>query len=421
MDTIVIGGGPAGLTAAILIKRGDPQRNVVVLEGHRQLGGRAATDNRNGHLVNQGPHALYLGGAATEVLRRIGIDPAGGPAPTRGAFARYRGRSEVLPTGVSSLLRSSMLSPGEKVSLGRTLAGLARIDSTTFAGVSAAEWIDSVASSTTARELLGALVRLSTYSADLESLSAQVAVSQLQLSGKGVRYLDRGWSTMVDALAQCAATLGVVVETGSPVRHAEPDRGRWVVHTDDAEIGADAVVLAGLSPHTAARLSGSEALHDFASRAEVVTAACLDVGLVAAPRPERAFMLGIDEPTYFSLHSRAADLGSGDVLHALRYGGPPDDGDDVRTDLERIVEEMQPGWRSAAETTRFLPRAVVIHALATAAAGGYAGRPDVVVQDAPGVYLAGDWVGARGHLLDASMASATAAAQALAESGIGVG
>ena len=82
---------------------------------------------------------------------------------------------------------------------------------------------------------------------------------------------------------------------------------------------------------------------------------------------------------------------------------------------------MQPCWRSAAETTRFLPRAVVIHALATAAAGGYAGRPDVVVQDAPGVYLAGDWVGARGHLLDASMASATAAAQALAESGIGVG
>ena len=47
----------------------------------------------------------------------------------------------------------------------------------------------------------------------------------------------------------------------------------------------------------------------------------------------------------------------------------------------------------------------------TAAAGGFAGRPPVAVDGAPGLYLAGDWVGDEGFQLDASLASAAAAAR----------
>ncbi len=52
----------------------------------------------------------------------------------------------------------------------------------------------------------------------------------------------------------------------------------------------------------------------------------------------------------------------------------------------------------------------VVGALAVAAHGGLRGRPGVDASGVPGVFLAGDWVGPTGHLLDAVMASAEAAA-----------
>ena len=62
---------------------------------------------------------------------------------------------------------------------------------------------------------------------------------------------------------------------------------------------------------------------------------------------------------------------------------------------------------------RFLPELVVAHALPEAAFGGTRGRPGPDVPDVPGLYVAGDWVGAEGLLADASLASARAAASAI--------
>jgi uncharacterized protein with NAD-binding domain and iron-sulfur cluster len=62
---------------------------------------------------------------------------------------------------------------------------------------------------------------------------------------------------------------------------------------------------------------------------------------------------------------------------------------------------------------QYLPRIEAIGALPTASSGGFAGRPDT---EAPGVYnlyLAGDWVGPEGFLVDASVASARRAARLL--------
>ena len=47
------------------------------------------------------------------------------------------------------------------------------------------------------------------------------------------------------------------------------------------------------------------------------------------------------------------------------------------------------------------------------AAGGLPGRPRPEVPEAPGLYLAGDWVGSEGMLADASLASARSAARAI--------
>ena len=53
---------------------------------------------------------------------------------------------------------------------------------------------------------------------------------------------------------------------------------------------------------------------------------------------------------------------------------------------------------------------VAVSAIATAASGGLSGRPGIDRGD--GLYLAGDWVGEEGWLVDAALASGAAAAAA---------
>jgi NADH dehydrogenase FAD-containing subunit len=77
---------------------------------------------------------------------------------------------------------------------------------------------------------------------------------------------------------------------------------------------------------------------------------------------------------------------------------------------------VQPGWREVVAHTRFLPSITVSNALVTAARGGTSGRPTASVPGFDNLYVAGDWVGAEGMLLDAAVASAHHAALALLQS-----
>jgi hypothetical protein len=60
---------------------------------------------------------------------------------------------------------------------------------------------------------------------------------------------------------------------------------------------------------------------------------------------------------------------------------------------------------------RYLPSMTVMNAIPLAASGGLKGRAPVEVRDIAGLFLAGDWVGARGTLANASVASAAHAAR----------
>jgi hypothetical protein len=53
---------------------------------------------------------------------------------------------------------------------------------------------------------------------------------------------------------------------------------------------------------------------------------------------------------------------------------------------------------------------VVSNGLVTAVRGGTPGRPGPAVPDASRLYVVGDWVGPKGMLVDASLASARLAA-----------
>jgi phytoene dehydrogenase-like protein len=130
----------------------------------------------------------------------------------------------------------------------------------------------------------------------------------------------------------------------------------------------------------------------------------------------------LDRPrfqTVQSLFTKIAPQG-GALIHTIKYldpAHPTDPGEDER-DLEDLLDTLQPGWRDVLVKRIYLPRIESISMLPTPNVGGFAGRPDPQVPDIAGLYLAGDWIGAEGYLVDASMASARRVARLLLRGGL---
>ena len=412
---VVIGGGLAGLAAAAYAARAG--RHVTVLEKATELGGRAATHEKKGYSLNIGPHALYRGGEAEHVLGELGVQtPGAPPANSGGSYAIDGNKLHALPTGPVSLLTSSLLPLGGKIELARLLASLGSLNVASLADTSFEAFLAERVHAPEARNVIRAMIRLSTYSSDLERLAADAAISQFQIATtRGVIYLHGGWQTLVQGLAEVAKARGAAfvanAKAVSVVR--EDGRVRAVRLADGAEIPADVVIIAASPALASSLLPDVPALAAWSAAAIPVTAACLDVALSRLPAPRNTFALGIDRPLYFSVHSTSARLApeGGAVVHVARYGATDDPRASER-ELEGVLERLQPGARGLVVERRFLPSITVAHDFPQAARGGARGRPGPVVPGAPGVFVAGDWVGHAGMLADASLASGRAAALA---------
>ena len=101
-NVVVIGGGLAGLVAANVVA--DASAGVTVLDRRSSVGGRARTEERDGYLLNQEPHALYVGGTAARILDHLEIPLNGSPPGQRRTLAVSDGRIDPLPDGLGSLL-----------------------------------------------------------------------------------------------------------------------------------------------------------------------------------------------------------------------------------------------------------------------------------------------------------------------------
>ncbi len=372
MDTVtVIGGGPAGLVAAATLA----EAGVVttLLEAKASVGGRAASEREQGFDLNQGPHALYVGSCAMRELKRLGVDPP-----------RW---NPVSPS------RSLVLREGKAIRPVRgwgALAKLARADAPPE--LSAREWIELTVPAAH-RDLAAALVRVSTFVADHDALPADVARAQLRLAAwPGVRYLIGGWQWMVDALASQAEHRGATLHRRSAVRALERSGDRWTVTTDEREYVSDAVIVAAGLPAAFGKLV--DGLDAPGPPAEV---SVLDLGLRTLPR-RATFAFGADEPTYYSKHSPPRHK-DGVLMTALSYAGGPVE------DLERVADTVHPGWRDELILRRHLPKMTPVGAIASPTR-----RPSVALE--PGLFVAGDWIGGEGWLVDAALASGTAAARA---------
>ncbi len=416
-DVIVVGGGLAGLAASTYLGRAE--RRVILFERADAAGGRARTRTLDGFHFNLGPHALYRGGRAAEVLCELGVSVRGRAPGPSGVYAVRSGRLHTFPVGFVSLLTTGLLSPREKVEAARLLARLRRVDTTPLQRTMLADWLSESIESPAVRELVAAAVRVSTYTDDAERLSAGAGLDQLRMAAAGVLYLDGGWQTIVDGLRRAAEAAGAEVVTHRPVASVLRDPAvRGVTLEDGSSVSAPAVVLAA-SPAEAARLvsgGGRTVVDEWPRQTIPVHAAGLDVGLDRLPNPAALVAIGVDGPLYLSVHSAVARLApeGGALIHVMRYGGlrgqPPST---VQARLEGLLSSVQPGWRGAVVRERFVPEMVVTHAMVTAAQGGWAGRFGPAVPDVPGLYVAGDWVGKEGMLSDASLASARAAAHAI--------
>ncbi len=411
-DVVIVGGGLAGLSAAAYLARAG--RQVTVLEKGRGPGGRARTRERHGFFFNQGPHALYASGAGAQVLRELGVAFRGGTPPPARIHLEQSNRLYAMPGDIRTLLKTRLLSFTDKMAFGRLMMALPGMDVGAVAHLSTLAWVEQQSSSPVLRDVLLTLLRVGSYTAALDRLSAPVALRQMQLILDGnVLYLDGGWQMLVDGLRRLVEAGGGRVESGVRVaRVREETRGVLLELAEGGQLEAAAAVLA-VGPQAAARLALDNAyLGETAARAVPVRVATLDIALRRLPRPERAVVFGVDQPLYLSVHSEFGRLApeGGALIHTARYLQPDESaGEETEEELQTLLDLAQPGWRQELITRRFLRRQTVVNWLP--AEGGLRSRPGVHLPGSDRLFLAGDWVGDEGWLADGSLASGRRAAK----------
>lgn len=405
---VVIGGGLSGLAAAATAARAGA--NVTLLEARGDEGGRARTTRRpSGALFNEGPHALYAEMAGWQVLAELGITPTGKEPPAKG-WGYYRGRIDRLPATNLDALRTGLVGLKAKAQLGRLLARPTRAKRGDLSG-SYADWIDRQVSAPDARALLEMIGRLTTYVDDPAQIAAEATVPQLVGAlTSGVRYLDGGWQQLVDSLRGAAEQAGAKLHTGAKTTKCCRTGDRFTVGTGERDFDADAVILAAGGPRHAANVLGSlsTVVSGWETELRPAYLSSLDLHLARLPRSDHRAVFGLDAPLYFSTHTPSARLApeGGEVVHVAYYGDPPED---PRGRLEAFCDEVQPGWRAEVIDERYGRKLVAGYGRPEPDTG-FAGRPGPAVPDCPGVFVAGDWVGPRGLLADAALASGRDAA-----------
>lgn len=414
-DAIVVGGGLAGLTAAVFLGRAGLR--VTLYERSQTLGGRAQTQTHGDFRFNIGPHALYRAGEAKRIFSELGLHFAGGIPQAAGGFAVARGEKHALPGGFLSLLTTSLLRLPDKLELARVMTSLPRLDPESARGLTFEQWLQRNLRRPAVRDLIQGLSRVATYTNAPSEMCAAMTLGQMQMAfTKNVDYLDGGWQTMVDALRQAATASGVRIVVGQRIATVEHQNAVCGVRRADGSLQSASAVVLAVGPHEAAEMAPAvRSLQEVATRSVPVKAACLDLALSKLPRGNATFALGIDEPLYLSVHSAVAQLAApgGALVHLAKYlqPGKPNDPKADQQQLEALMDLVQPGWRPAVVERRFLPSISVCSALVSAAHGGLTGRPGARIEQVGGLFIAGDWVGPRGMLVDASVASAREAAR----------
>lgn len=419
-EVVVVGGGIAGLIAACFLARGGAE--VTLFEKALTVGGRASTKESKGFLFNRGIHGLYTGGAASRAFEELGVSY--GHGTPKETFVLDEGDLRPFPTSPSQFLRADLLGARDKVALVRFFAALGRAKPGDLAGTSLREWLDAKARRPRVRRLMESVAYPLVYTSALDLVSAEVFVDKSQRALKHpIHYVDGGWQVLADGLREVAERAGTRVVSDARVEAVEvgTGRARGVRLRDGSVVRASAVVLA-TGPRDASKLVGGgehPALRRLVDGLVPGRVACLDVALSNLPSRDVHVVQDLDGPRFMtaqSLYSKVAPEGAA-LVYTFKQLDPrmPGDPREDERDLEDLLDAAQPGWREVLVDRQYLPRIEAVGGLPTAESGGFAGRPGTRVPGLEDLYLAGDWVGPEGFLVDASAASARSAARSVLE------
>ncbi|MCM3081870.1 FAD-dependent oxidoreductase [Brevibacillus invocatus] len=337
--------------------------------------------------------------------------------PIGGIAATHEGLYP-LPFTFSGLLRTRLLTWNSKVKYIQLMLMLQRMDAESFHGLSWSDWVGKqFPHDRMAQDLMLTLGRLWMYADCPEQLDAGATIQQGQVSMGGVYYLHQGWKSLVHSLKKRAESEGVRIVRGKADSILVDEQRVEGILLSNGEMLHGSTVIAALSPGEAAGLvrevdgPKSPTLKYWQEQAVPSFASCLDIVVTHLPEPNRSFALHVQRPLYYSNHSSISKLNTnGDqVIHMLKYQASPEQIDPPRDrrELEEWIDSLQPGWRKAVVTERFLPKMTVTHSLPLC---GAARRPAPDETGVDGLYISGDWVGQHGMLADAAIASGKHAA-----------
>jgi phytoene dehydrogenase-like protein len=414
-DVSVIGGGLAGLASSIYLARAG--LDVVLLEKSDRLGGRAVTDQLGDCFFNLGPHALYKKGVGIQILHELEVVPKGGTPDSNGVLI-HKEKAYDLPIAPLSLMKNSLLTWREKKELVRVMFRMTKLDVTSLYQVSLLDWANEHIKEERIRQVFFTLCRVSSYSNEPERASAGALIRQLRMSGGGVAYLHGGWQTIVDDLRNQAVKAGVTIELRADVKEISGVTPEMTVTlADERTIAARHVISAAgpLATYKMVRNAEQTKLAIWKETLVPVKAACLDVALKRVPVPAVSFALHLDQPLYFSNHSKVAALSGNNqhaVIHVAKYLHSREEQNPTlnQQQLEAFLDLLQPGWQQEVLTSRFLPSMTVSHGLVTTERGAVLLKDGPAVEEIPGLYVVGDWLAREGMLADASLSSAKTAA-----------
>ncbi len=411
-EVTVVGGGLAGLIAAIEVaEAGVPVR---LLEARRRLGGRGtsspgrpgaeppgeATQEHGalrprrsrgtlspqgtrtpavGYTANLGPHALYDG---TELWSWLRARDLHGPARTpRSANMVLRWQGAARRTPPRALIPALRLRGGT--------GATAPVD------VDLRTWATDRWGPDTAAALAGLGGPL-TFDHDPGRLSAAFVVERIRRillrPRVAARYVEGGWSALVDRVAAHARSVGVAIEV---------DAG--VSPSDLADLRDRGPVVVAVEPGAARRLLG-----DAVPPPDDRRVALLDVGLVAARDPY--LVIDLDEAIFWARASAVVpDVAPAacDLVQLSAGMAPGEELDAAVGRIEALLDLVSPGWRDRVEWRR---RSGVRGATGAVDLPGTTWRDRPAVDQGDGLWLAGDWVAAPGHLAEVSCVSARIAA-----------
>ncbi|MFC5604591.1 phytoene desaturase family protein [Sporosarcina koreensis] len=413
-DVAVVGGGLAGLTAANFLAR--EGKRVVVLEKAKRLGGRAMTNDKNGVLMNLGPHGLYLSGDAANIITELGISLPGGNATKNIHIHGILNHAvHVIPTDFSSTMSSPLLPWKAKFMLGKLMLKIMRLDIYSIPEVSLKEWVDTEIPDPMVRHIFYSICRLTSYTNAPTLQLAKPVLKQVKRSLKaGVLYVDGGWDTIVQKLKKQAEAFGAEIVMNKNVTTIEHCEQYQIIQCSDGTVIRIPHCIIAASPKEAMNMiNGAEhtSLRLWAEQAIPITACCLDIGIKKLPNPKHQFVIGLDQALFFTNQSRVAKLSEDGtlVVSLAKYHNPMEE-INVNADkhqLESVMDLLHPGWRKEVVMQQFLPKLMVSHDFPHVKRNE---NPGPSIPEMKGIFIAGDWAGHEEVLADAAVASGKRAA-----------